>query len=109
VDLHVKNISRTSKIPYNPNPVNSPSCRLLTTPFFGPLLARQTYGCINQLSPSNSAALVTRVSSSAAISVLRVVAVDELGALAAAMVDGSSRVFTFQSSFDVIVRVSDLG
>jgi hypothetical protein len=58
--------------------------------------------------PSSSAVLVTQVASSALISVLRVVAVDELGALAAAMVDGSLRVFTFQSSFDVNVRILDL-
>jgi hypothetical protein len=61
------------------------------------------------LKSSNSAALVTRVASSTSISVLRVVAVDELGSLADVMVDGSLRVFTFQSSFDVIVRISDLG
>jgi hypothetical protein len=59
----------------------------------------------------SSAAFVTQDSSSSACSSLNLVASDGYGllSLAAAMVDGSSRVFMFQSSFDVIVRVSDLG
>jgi hypothetical protein len=57
---------------------------------------------------SNSATLVKRVASRAACSLLKIVALDGLGALAATMVDGISRESTFQSSC-AIVGVSELG
>jgi hypothetical protein len=53
--------------------------------------------------------LNSRVAFSPSISVFRIVLVDKLGSLAAVMVDGSSRVFMFQSSFDVIVRILGVG
>jgi hypothetical protein len=60
---------------------------------------------------ASSAAFGHRDSSSSACPLLNIVASDRygLGSLAAAMVDGSLRVFTFQRLFDVIVKVSDSG